>query len=273
MSVSKTDTLDYLVKEVAEQRLELTDLIDILEPLVREHAVLPSDMALQLSTALIDIERNSFIDDQLQRLVNDQHAPTLAVNDAGQILSLNTGATRLFATLSGDGLASLGVSREQFKAFRERLHDQPGSSLLQGYAFDGEEQKKPVLLVGSYQHRLRAFVFMALQHHWPETLNRALHEIFGLSNSECAVLAALSGGVNAEQIAQQRGSKTATVRQQIKAILAKLDLQTTTSAATLAAAAASVMSETAQQCDTLPNAVEDWPLNLGEFYRDGRRVG
>lgn len=273
MSVSKTDTLDYLVKEVAEQRLELTDLIDILEPLVREHAVLPSDMALQPSTALIDIERNSFIDDQLQRLVNDQHAPTLAVNDAGQILSLNTGATRLFATLSGDGLASLGVSREQFKAFRERLHDQPGSSLLQAYAFDGEEQKKPVLLVGSYQHRLRAFVFMALQHHWPETLNRALHEIFGLSNSECAVLAALSGGVNAEQIAQQRGSKTATVRQQIKAILAKLDLQTTTSAATLAAAAASVMSETAQQCDTLPNAVEDWPLNLGEFYRDGRRVG
>lgn len=273
MPTTHSDALDRLVKDVAEQRIEFSDLIDTLEPVVREHSVLPADMALQLSTALIDIERNALVEDQLQRLVNDQHAPTLAVNEAGQILALNPSAAHLFAVLSGDSLVALGVNREDFKQFRERLHELPSASLLKAFAFDGDEQKQPVLLVGSYQHRLRAFVLMALQQHWPETLSRALHDIYGLSSSECAILASLSGGSSAEQIAQQRGSKTSTVRQQIKSILAKLNLPTSSSAATMAAAAASVMSEAPKVHDTLPTAVEDWPLHLGEFYREGRRVG
>lgn len=266
-------SLAQLVGDVAESRAELSDLIQALEPLIRDQAVLPPDVSLQLTTALLEIEQTAVLEDQLQRLVTDQAAPTLAINEAGQILALNQEAVRLFACMSGDGLTALGISREQFRQFRQRLQEASGSSLLQAFAFDGGHQHRPIVLVGSYQHRLRAFVLMALQQHWPASLNRALRDMYGLSQGECDVLALLAGGMVAEQIASQRGSKISTVRQQIKTILAKLGAQSSTQVATLAAAAAAAMSDTPRARDALPSSVEDWPLHLGEFYRLGRRVG
>lgn len=113
--------LKELISAVAARQAEFADLIVALAPDLSSQAILPTDLALELSTALHDLEERATGHDPLYRLVNDHTAPALALNESGQVVALNVGAAQLFDMQSGDGLVTLGISPEAFHQFKERL--------------------------------------------------------------------------------------------------------------------------------------------------------
>jgi pimeloyl-ACP methyl ester carboxylesterase/DNA-binding CsgD family transcriptional regulator len=245
-------------------------------PMIRGDAQLPPEIALQLSTTLIEIEGDAAREDQLYALVNDHGSPAIALSEAGQILALNTAAADLLAISSGDGLNALAVPREEFEMFERRLSTESGPTLVRTY-LPGTRPRTPVIMAGTYYPRYRAFVLNALHHYWPDSIDLAAGELFGLSRTEREVLAGLSHGHTSEHIARERGRSIGTVRQQVKSILQKMGVSSQLEAATLAAAASATAAATGTVVGTstglLPLQSHQTPLRIGAFRLNDRRVG
>ena len=224
-----------LVRAVANGTEEFARMIPVLLPILRDRQSLPDPLALQLTTALYDVELAAASDDQLFALVNREGAPALALGESGQILTLNGSALELFSVSAGDGLSALGITRDEFAEFQTRLADTSEPTLLRVRPGAGV---RPVAATGIYYPWYRAFVLTVLQHHWPASVDRAFGELYHLSRSERDVLRLLAQGVSGDDIAALRGRAPGTVRQQIKSILFKMGVQTQAAAATIAASAA-----------------------------------
>ena len=224
-----------LVRAVANGTEEFARMIPVLLPILRDRQSLPDPLALQLTTALYDVELAAASDDQLFALVNREGAPALALGESGQILTLNGSALELFSVSAGDGLSALGITRDEFAEFQTRLADTSEPTLLR---VRPGAHSHPVLATGIYYPWYRAFVLTVLQHHWPASVDRAFGELYHLSRSERDVLRLLAQGVSGDDIAALRGRAPGTVRQQIKSILFKMGVQTQAAAATIAASAA-----------------------------------
>ncbi|WP_460055981.1 bifunctional helix-turn-helix transcriptional regulator/alpha/beta hydrolase [Spirochaeta dissipatitropha] len=278
-----------LVFEVAEGRADLNDLIQILLPMIRGEEKLPEDVALLLSTALIEIEQNSVRDDQLFALVNEQGAASLALSESGQIISLNPAAEALLQVVNGDGISALGITRSEFEEFEKRLNEESGPSLIRLRQRNRGSQTQSLLFSGSYYPWYRAFILTGLQQHWPPSINRALRDIYNLSRSELDILGLLSRGLGSDAIAGLRSRAPGTVRQQIKSILQKLGTASQLSAASLAAAAAATAASSTisvsfssavnltQPSQTVsgyfPLQDKETTLKSSLFVREHRRVG
>ena len=269
---SVTDALQRLVSDVAERRADFADLIAALAPMISSAQALSPEVALQLSTALHELEHAASDEDELNLLVNEQAPPALVLNEGGQILTLNPGAIQLLALRPGEGIAALGISADDFHQFKARLAEVPGPTMLRLRRSGAAGELLPLIMVGSYHYRYRAFLLVALQHHWPESIDRALADLFGLSKSERAVLAGLAQGMSSEQIAEARGRSLGTIRQQVKTILAKLGSPSQVQAAAMAAAAANAVSDGGQPAGRLGDDYDDHPMAVGEFVLDSRRV-
>ncbi|PKM22658.1 MAG: hypothetical protein CVV10_03210 [Gammaproteobacteria bacterium HGW-Gammaproteobacteria-14] len=270
---TKGSSLEELVHAVAERRADFADLIVALSPVISGATPLAPEMALQLSTALHEIDHTVIADHELYRLVNEQAAPALALNEAGQILALNSAAVQLFHLESGDGLKNLSISSAEFHSFKERLANIAGSTLIKVRRPQAAHGSLPLIMVGNYHFRHRAFLLVALQHHWPESIDRALQELFGLTSSERKTLSALAQGVSSEHIAEARGCAVSTIRQQIKMVLQKLGVHSQIQAASLAAAAANAVSTNAANTERLSLDYDDHPMQIHEFFRGHRRIG
>jgi len=281
-----TSRIKGLVNAVAAGTVEFEFLIRELMPLLQGTDELPADIALELSTALIELEAESAGDDQLYALVNSHGAAALALAKSGQILAVNPAAAELFNLSTGDGLSALQITRDEFQRFTQRLTEAHGASLLRAYRSHGATRKVPVLLSGSYSPNYQAFVLRALQSYWPDSVDHALAELFGLSASEREILAGLSRGETSEQIALHRFRAVGTVRQQVKSILQKLGVNTQLEAATMAAAAAATAATHAdtvgrnaspaprtRQKTAEADRTQEQPLQLASFLREGRLVG
>lgn len=271
--MSDNTNLKELISAVAARQAEFADLIVALAPDLSSTAILPTEIALELSTALHDLEDRVTGHDPLYRLVNDHSAPALALNESGQVVALNVGASQLFEMQSGDGLVALGISPGAFHQFKERLATIQGPTLLKAYRKDRDENTLPLILVGMYHQRLKTFVLNALQQHWPESIDLAFADVFGLSVSERNILALLSRGGSSEEIAVERGSSVTTVRQQIKSLLQKLGAKSQVQAATMAASAATAMDTVKTRGDRLSPHYDDYPMSIHEVLRDQRRIG
>lgn len=265
--------LKELVSAVAAKKAEFADLIVALAPDLSSQAILPTELALELSTALHDLEERTTGHDPLYKLVNDHTAPALALNESGQVVALNVGAAQLFDMQSGDGLVALGISPEAFHQFKERLATAQGPTLLKAYRKGSDEHALPLILVGMYHQKLKTFVLNALQQHWPESIDLAFAGVFGLSASERHILALLSRGCSSEEIAEERGSSVTTVRQQIKSLLQKLGAKSQVQAATMAASAATAMDTVTTKGDLLSVHYDDYPMSIHELFREQRRIG
>jgi pimeloyl-ACP methyl ester carboxylesterase/DNA-binding CsgD family transcriptional regulator len=271
-SLAKPDAIEVLVTAVATRQAEFADLVTTLSPLLDKEHSPPPEITLKLSTALHTIEQESQHEDRLYSLVDAMIAPTVALNEAGRILAMNPGAVQVFGLQSGAGIAALGLSRHDFHRLKNRLETIPGPTILQAARTLNGHEMLPVIMIGSYHYRYRAFVLIALQHHWPQSVDLAFKEVFGLSPSECEVLAALSRGMSSEHIADTRGRSLGTIRQQIKAILRKLGSPSQVQAATMAAAAATAASEMGLTGDQTRYHYDDNPMTIGEFINASRRV-
>lgn len=266
----RPESLTTLMHEVVNGGADFTDLIAALSPLICGTGTLGPDTALAMAMALGDIEQQSLHDDKALLLVERQAAPAVALLPSGVVAALNAGTRQLFGVQPGEGHEALGVDRTAFLAFRQRLFECQGSSLLKVRTMSS--QRTPLVMVGSYQHEARVFLLTALQHAWPTSIDRALEDLFGLSLAEREVLAGLAQGASAEAIALQRQRTLGTVRQQIKSILQKMGASTQVQAASFAAAAAYAVGDAGNVGDRLPT-LEGSALATGEFLRQGRRVG
>ncbi|MFC3851246.1 alpha/beta fold hydrolase [Salinispirillum marinum] len=270
-SIDLVPSLSELVNMVAERKADFPDLIVALSPLIHQGSALPTETALELSVALHDIEAEALEEDALYRLVNQQSAPAIAMNAVGTVLALNVAARQLFGLALGDSVAQLGVDEEALHAFQQRLAEVSGPTMLKVVRPDADGL--PMVMIGRYNHQYRAFVLTTLQHHWPESIDKALEALFQLTRSERDVLSCLAQGQTAEQIAHSRSRTLGTVRQQIKTVLHKLGATTQVQAATLASAAANALVDMPQGSDTLMLRQASSDMTLAEFTRNGRRIG
>lgn len=276
--------LSTLVRRVVHQQAEFSVLVAALQPLLGDDRPLNTELALALSTALHAIEREALEADSLHSLLLRQAAPALAINEAGQILAVNTAMLDLGWALVGDGLSSLGVSQADFKGFKQRCLElaQPSLLVLASENLEQDAPERPLLMMGYYQYPQQVFVLVALQQRFPNTICDALMQLYGLSAAECEVLAALAAGLSSEHIAQKRARKVTTIRQQVKAITTKMGVDNQIQAATLAAAAAHSVLQFASNRGPIQNQdstqqAQQWladtpELSLYHFFRDGRRV-
>lgn len=268
--------LAALVRGVADGNCEFEKLIQALLPLIRGEESLSPEVSLELASVLLDIERSSARTDQLFALINDQGAASVALNESGQILTLNSSAAELFHITTGDGLSALGISRTEFDDFTARLTVGDGSSLLQ--ARQRDSRRTAVLMTGTYFPWYRAFVLTALQEHWPSSIDMAFSELYDLTKSELEILSLLARGMNGEAIAAQRIRSIGTVRQQIKSILHKLGTTSQLKAATMAATAAAALThmtgETGTPAGYLPLENRQAPgIKISSCIRKQRRIG
>ncbi len=270
-------SLRALINGVADGTVAFDELSGALMPLLRHTGELPAEIALELSTRLIDLEAKTVDDDQLFALVDSHGAAALALAKSGQILAANGAAASLFHLNTGDGVSALGITRDEFEQFVQRLSQTPGSSLIRGHRPASGRRTVPVVLSGTYRPGYRAFVLKALQNYWPDTVDKALEDVFALSASEREVLSRLSQGRNSEEIARERHRSVGTVRQQVKSILHKLGVSSQLEAATLAAAAAAtataIVETSGRAMGSLPRGPREEPLQLGSFFRSERLVG
>lgn len=266
-----------LIRGVVDDGCAFEELVSRLMPLIGGADPIPAEIQLELSTALLEIERRAEREDRLYALVADSGGASIALGESGQVLAINASGAARFGAAVGDGLSSLGISRESFKAFERRLASHKGPTLIQTRAAASRGDGAPSVLAGSYYPRFRAFILSEIGGSWPQSVDLAMAEIFGLSLSEREVLAGLAKGLDAAAIAQERGSALGTVRQQIKTVTAKLGLRSRAAAAAFAASAAG-LGEGAERVSggasgALPTRGREAPLRAYAFDRDGRRVG
>ncbi|SFC18179.1 Pimeloyl-ACP methyl ester carboxylesterase [Marinospirillum celere] len=269
----ETELLNHLVKAVAKGEVAYEQLINQLLPVLQAHHQLPTEAALQLSTALIEIEEAALAEDRLHALVSQQITPALAINDAGQVLTVNQQASQLLQLEIGDGLAALGVSKKDFQAFRQRLSREPGPTLIKVHTPASLHQKQPLILIGNYHADYQAYLLVGLQHQWPASIDLALQELFNLTASEREILAGLARGLSSEQLAQERQRSLGTVRQQVKSLLNKMGAKSQLQVATLAAAATNASRQQQGLSYQQPSSETHYPFRIGELTRNGRKLG
>lgn len=277
LDAPRSAPLKELVEGVAQGTVDFGEVIEALMPLLRGSAELPTDAALELTTALIEMETASAMDDQLFSLVNTHGAAAIALAPSGQILATNVAAADLFHLTTGDGLASLGITRTAFEQFTRRLSNTPGATLIRGVRAEGAGHRVPIVLSGTYSVGYHAFLLKALQTYWPESVDTALAELFGLTRSEREVLSGLARGRTSDQIAEERMRSVGTIRQQVKSVLHKLEVSTQLEAATMAAAAVATASSAVETAGRtlahVPQTHREGPLEVGSFLRNRRLVG
>lgn len=267
-SASKdTDSLKALVLSIIQGDQDYGRLVDYLEPVTQDS--LDSDTALTLALLRDDVVRQAELNDRLHALLNDEGAPALVMTEAGVVLAQNPAAITLLGEAKGVSLTRLGVSRREFSEFQQRIVQHQGPSLLR--VFPSVDQSFPVMFVGFYQPEQQWFVLRSIDCHWPESIDKALHDIFGLTDAERDILAFLAQGMSSEQISQRRQRSIGTVRQQIKSLLAKLGASSQVQAAALAAALAN--QSMVKTPSSAPAGLPTAPITQGELIRGARRLG
>lgn len=264
---NETESLKALVLSIIQGDQDYGRLLDYLEPATRD--ALDSETALTLALLLDDVARQAELNDRLHALLKDDGAPALVLSEAGVVLAQNPAAVALFGEAKGDSLMRLGVSRREFSDFQQRIVQHQGPSLLRIFPSVGQP---PVMFVGSYQADHQLFVLRSIDCQWPQSIDRALEDLFSLTAAERDILACLAQGMNSDQISQRRRRSIGTVRQQIKSLLAKLGASSQVQAAALASALANQSQEASASSDQ-PARLSSSPLTLGELVTGTRRLG
>lgn len=269
-----SDELKSLVLSVIQGQRDFQALINMFERAILGGAGLHGDMALTLALLLDEVEKQAELNDQLHALVKDQGAPALVLSESGVILAQNPAMQNLFGADKGEGVTRLGLDMQDFASFQKRIFEYNGPSLLRTFPpLATDDKAAPVIFIGLYSGEHQTFLLRAVECQWPESIDRALEDIFTLTDAERDILACLAQGMNSDQISIRRGRKVGTVRQQIKSVLAKMGASSQSQAVALASAIGS-QNYAAQVSHSPPQgALVGYPLELGELRRGWRRVG
>lgn len=264
-----TASVFELVLAVAEGRSDFVTLVNRLQPYLHQLQPLTPEIALELSTALHELQEWLVSEDERLRLVNQYPVPALLVARSGQVVAQNYAGEQWSGLNNGDDVDRLGVAERQWQSLWQRLLADPEPSLLA--VTHGPSSR--LVMLASYQPSVEQVLLLALQQHWPAAADLALRELFALAPAESAVLAQLAAGLSAEQMAQRSTKSVGTIRQQIKQVLAKLGASSQIQAAAMASAAANALSAASlgPLADSQLSLATAW--QQGELWRQGRRIG
>lgn len=268
--LSDAEQIRHVVMSVIHNQQDYDVLLNYLEPATRSAVQLTPEVTVQLALLMNDVEQQSELNDKLHSLVRDEAVPTLVLTEAGVILAQNHSAAALFLSMDGDSHTRLGISPRAFEDFQRRIFVHRGPTLLQTYPLSDSEQ--PLIMTATYYEPHHVFVLQSLECRWPDSIDHALQELFGLTTSERDILACLAQGMTAETISEQRVRALGTVRQQIKALMQKLGTNRQNQAVSLAAAIAN-RTQGAAPKHSQPGLISPYPLELGELVRNNRLVG
>lgn len=271
------EQLKSLVLSVIQGEQDYQALLNLLEPVTLGGKGLESDTALALALLLDEVEQQAELNDQLHTLLKDQGAPALVLTEEGTVVAQNPAMAAMFVTRKGDGIASLGVTAKCFADFQQRIFEYEGPTLLRTFppltTRDGNDNPPPVIFIGLYNNEHQIFLLRAIECQWPNSIDRALEEIFQLTDAERDILACLAQGMNSEQISLKRDRAIGTVRQQIKSLLGKMGASSQLQAVALASAIGSQNFADQASSGAPQAALSGRPLELGELRRGSRRVG
>lgn len=273
VALQPAGTFAALVHEVAARKTEFEQLVALLQPLLIDDLRFDSQTALELSNALHELELQADTSDALNSLVDRYAPPALVLDESGRIMATNRALRELMPAEKSARPDSLGLTDSAFSSVKQRLAGQAQATLVCLERIHTVADHRPLLMV-AYRDRARsAYILVALQQHWPASIERAVADLFNLTPRETDVLAGLACGLTSEQIAKRHQRKVTTIRQQTKGLLKKMGAANQTQAATLAAAASNAVNlelpnESSWQ---LPDQRE--PLLQGESRREGRRIG
>ena len=274
--VSESEKLESLVLSVIKGERDFLALLEMLEPVTIGNEGLQGDMALTLALLLDDVEQQAELNDQLHVLIKDKGAPALVLTAGGVILAQNPAMHKLFGTKKGDGIARLGVGAEDYDDFQRRIFEYNGPSLLRVFpplANSDNDNSIPVMFIGLYNSEHQTFLLRAIECQWPDSIDRALEDIYKLTAAERDVLVCLAQGMNSEQISVKRNRKIGTIRQQIKSVLSKMGASSQSQVVALAAAIGSQDYAAHQSDASSQGPLIGYPLELDELRRGPRRVG
>ena len=272
----ESDELKSLVLSVIHGERDFQALLNKLEPVILGETGLRGDTALTLALLLEEVEQQAELNDQLDTLVKDQGAPALVLSEGGVILAQNPAMQNLFGTSKGDGVTRLGLGSQDYADFQQRIFQYSGPSLLRTFpplAENGDDCATPVIFIGLYNGEHQTFLLRAIECQWPDSIDRALEDIFKLTDAERDILACMAQGMNSEQISIRRDRKVGTVRQQIKSVLAKMGASSQSQAVALASAIGSQNYGSQVSHSSPQEALAGYPLELDELRRGPRRVG
>lgn len=154
------------------------------------------------------------------------HGPQILIDSAGRILWQNAEADRLLGMGRGRGLQDLHLSdghRARLSGFLDRLSDNttlppvivqispPNGTRSTAFRVEQIREGADKVLA----------ILSSLAPAWPAKADHLLMDTHRLSAAECAVCAQLIEGLPPADIARRRGTSLATVRTQVKKILAK----------------------------------------------------
>ena len=271
------EELKSLVLSVIQGERDYQALLNVLEPVTLGGKGLQGDTALTLALLLEEVEQQAELNDQLHALVKDQGAPALVLTGSGVILAQNPAAQNLFGASKGDGVSRLGVSAQSFADFQQRIFQYDGPSLLRTFpplnASSGDEHTLPVIFIGLYNGEHQTFLLRAIECQWPDSIDRALEDIFQLTDAERGILAGLAQGMSSEQISVKRNRSVGTVRQQIKSLLGKMGAASQVQAVALASAIGSQNYAQQRPHSAPAETLAGYPLELDELRRGPRKVG
>lgn len=199
--------------------------------------------------------------DALRQAVQALPAAAIALSEAGMMLAANEAGKALLAP-DGD-MPALDITRDELSAFVSRCRARPDRPRLLVPHGAG----RPVL-AARWRAEHAAGIVTVVRWDWPDGLLDELIAVFGLTRRECEVLGALMDGATPETVAARNGRSPGTVRQQIKAVLAKLGVSNQAQAVAMAAGLAMSWRRLQQVDPALPANAFGMSFDV---VRNGRR--
>lgn len=267
------DRLRAAVSETLDDPVRFEALVfDLVAAQDSRHLADPSFRELVRDATLAVRSAEAVAENDLHKLVAASAAPTLAVSPGGSIVAANEAARATFSFEADEGLAAIGISRAAFERFLARAneHGNAGSMLLADPKVAGGVR----LLRGAALPGRDIILLRAVEPDWPAHLNDLLAEEFGLSAREIEVLQLLLQGNAINEIAARDRRAVGTIRQSVKAILAKLGVGSQAQAIALVAALrVAGIGQPVSSTMTLPVRQAQQPGRAAMRDRLGRTIG
>ncbi len=193
--------------------------------------------------------------------------PCVAVEENGAVLHVNASAQLMFGAAAEGGIAGLGIDWPGFVRFLERVRAAPDQTAIL-VCEEGRDEVARMWL-GRRMAIAGVICLSPVTPRWPARLSGLLAEEFGLSPRELSVLRGLMDGHSIDAIAEGDGRAPGTIRQSVKALLAKLGVRSQTQAVAMVSAMAAGLTPAGAPLEPAAETV----TSLTVRDRLGRTVG
>ena len=215
--------LDELAAQDAQTRAEITAELEALE----DH--------FSNALSLLDLSgRQKDLVPFSQKMMDASDTPAALVDAYGRVVVANAPAREAFGFKAGAFVPDELFEHGQHKNFisnLSRIEEFPENKVISLFGLNAEDRPDPVHIAMMRVDRLAGDTLAYLELakiNWLSEKAAHFQSLFGLTPSEMDITKGLVNGISLAEIAERRGTSVGTVRQQVKQLLAKLELRSQT---------------------------------------------